>query len=75
MSNDEYVLLGDALKLLIKQGMSPRNAKRVLLKALRDGRIRATGTQVGPAGEHLGSHDLPPEFWDAPLNDTEDGVM
>jgi hypothetical protein len=52
----DWISLNEAVELIMKRtGMTRRQAKRDLLKALKSGRIKATGMMVrtGPGGyEH-----------------------
>lgn len=61
---DEAIDLNEAVKLLMSGGkMSRRAAKKLILKALADGKLPATGIVVTKEGFNLGRQKIPPKFW------------
>ena len=62
---DDRISLSETIELLIKSGMTRRQAKRWLLKHLASGEIRSTADTVVINGQRIGGpHEVPPEFWD-----------
>jgi hypothetical protein len=70
MSDDNTISLADALNMCVKAGMSRRAAKRLLMKGLREGKLRATGV-ISVDGQNLGRQAIKPEMFDVPWKDDE----
>jgi hypothetical protein len=68
--DDEMISLKDALDLMIANGMTRRQAKRTLMRGLREGRIHSDAV-VEKAGMMLGRQNIPSEFWEGPWQDNE----
>ena len=76
MTDTDTIDLKETLELIMREGkLSRRQAKRLIMKWLRTGKIKATGV-VETDGHMLGRQELPQEFWQVPWNDTEgDGEL
>jgi hypothetical protein len=64
MAEGDQLTLNEAVDLIMKNtGKSRRQARRALLRFLREGRLTARASQVIRGGMSLGPQNLPPEFW------------
>lgn len=76
----DYISLKETLDLCISRGMTRRQAKRWLMRQLREGNVHAQAvvTTTGPQGEHISSgrhEELPEEFWQMPFKDSDGDIL